>query len=612
MKFIRLCWLVLLASYAGVALAQHADVRPRVSDGMIFTDGFIDATSETIPDLRIFGYDFQEDPADPYFAADPGFNAAAGSGLPGGSQLRFNILSGADFDLPANLSFWDGTDKNAAEPGVQVQFGLVPGGETLRLGFASGSVVVGTGLGEMSGFAIQTVNANGAIHRHLSSFLDAGSAAFPAEGVYLFPLELTSSDTAVRDSDPLFFVYNNGRTEEQHDLAIDWVESNLLVVSSAWNVDANGNWWQQANWTANVPNAAGAVASFGSIITQPCTVTIDAPVTVGRIELDNASAYTVAGAGPLTLDAKSGAAEIHVTSGSHAIAAPLTLADDTLITVTPPAGNLSLGALGAAAVNLTKEGAGVLTVNNVRTAGLALNAGTIIVAPNGTDEGTSVVSSLSIAGDATPTAKLDLADNAAIVNYTGASPAATIRQQILAGRGGAGFGATWTGNGITSSSAAAAEAESLSVGYAENSALPLGEYTSFRGQPVDATSVLIALTRTADANLDGIVNDDDVTIVGASYAPGVPQASWAFGDFDYNGFVDDDDVTLLGVFYDPAAVPLVSGEEVRGEGIAAVPEPASVVLLSIIALSIAALATARRYLRRAGLVPAETFIRLCH
>jgi hypothetical protein len=55
----------------------------------------------------------------------------------------------------------------------------------------------------------------------------------------------------------------------------------------------------------------------------------------------------------------------------------------------------------------------------------------------------------------------------------------------------------------------------------------------------------MAFTRTGDANLDGVVNDDDVTIVGATYAPGAPNAVWALGDFDYNGFVDDDDDVTL-------------------------------------------------------------------
>jgi hypothetical protein len=171
--------------------------------------------------------------------------------------------------------------------------------------------------------------------------------------------------------------------------------------------------------------------------------------------------------------------------------------------------------------------------------------------------GTSVVTSLNLAAGAT----LDIGNNALVVDYTGASPVATIRDRILAGRGSAGLGGTWTGAGITSSAAAGAnqtEPESRSVGYAENANLPLGSYTTFRGQAVDATSVLIAYTRTADANLDGLVNDDDVTVLGAAYAPGVAGGVWALGDFEYNGFIDDDDVTLLGVFYNPSAGPLTA------------------------------------------------------
>jgi VCBS repeat-containing protein len=164
----------------------------------------------------------------------------------------------------------------------------------------------------------------------------------------------------------------------------------------------------------------------------------------------------------------------------------------------------------------------------------------------------SVITSLALGAGAT----LDLGNNALVVDYVGASPLATIRQQILAGRGGSGLGASWNGTGITSSAVAQAnqaDAESRSVGYAENSLLPLGPYTTFRGVPVDNTAVLIAYARTADANLDGVVNDDDVTVVGATYAPGAANANWSAGDFDFNGFVDDDDVTLLGVFYDPSA-----------------------------------------------------------
>jgi hypothetical protein len=356
----------------------------------------------------------------------------------------------------------------------------------------------------------------------------------------------------------------------------------VVIVSAGpprhtWNVDANGNWTGINNWMPSVPNAVDVEAAFAGAITAPRTVTVNNTITVGNLFFDNAQAYTIAGTNPLTLDVASGSAQINVANGSHTISAPLTLADSTTITVTPAASNLALtGTLTATGQNLTKEGAGTLTVSNVRAAGLTIGGGTVAVAANGTNAGVSVVNSLSIAGDATPTAKLDLANNAAIVDYTGTSPVATIRQQILAGRGGSGLGQTWNGQGITSSAAATAEPESRSVGYAENSSMPLGAYENFRGQTVDGTSILVAYTRTADANLDGVVNDNDVTIVGAMYAPGTANASWANGDFDYNGFVDDNDVTLLGAYYDPGATPAATPA-----GVAAVPEPSTIVLLSV-------------------------------
>jgi hypothetical protein len=338
------------------------------------------------------------------------------------------------------------------------------------------------------------------------------------------------------------------------------------------------------------------------VITASRKVTVDGPVAVGRITFDNTNSYTLAGAGTITLDVVSGEAQIDVVRGSHVIGADVELADDTVFTITPATGSLSItGALNSAGEYLTKVGAGTLTVNNIRAAGLSLSGGTVAIAQNtgAAELSTSVLGSLSIAGDATPTAKLDFTNNATIINYAGTSPAATVRAQILAGRGGPGFGQTWNGNGITSSAAAAAnatDAESRSVGYAENSAMPLGPLTTFRGQPVDDTSILIAFTRTCDANLDGTVNDDDVTIFGATYAPGVSQPSWALGDFDFNGFVDDDDATLLGAFYDPSAEALTLPSP-GGRGVAAVPEPAS------LTLAIVVICLANCLVRRSGRLP---------
>jgi hypothetical protein len=194
-------------------------------------------------------------------------------------------------------------------------------------------------------------------------------------------------------------------------------------------------------------------------------------------------------------------------------------------------------------------------------------------------------SALSIAGTAAaPTGKLDLTDSGIILDYpdAGPNPAADVRTRIISGRGPAGLLGTWDGQGITSSTSQAA-ADSTSVGYAVNADMPLGPLTEYGGLPVDGSSVIIRHTRIGDANLDGVVNDDDVTIVGAMYAPGVANAAWGNGDFDYNGFVDDDDVTLLGALYNPAATPIPAAP--GAGGVAAVPEPSTWLTLTLGGLS---------------------------
>ena len=264
-------------------------------------------------------------------------------------------------------------------------------------------------------------------------------------------------------------------------------------------------------------------------------------------------------------------------------------------------------ARGAGALNLTAAITTNLIRPDGRIVGLNLAAGEKLVAYPGVPIPVTFGADFSIAR----TAILDLTDNAAIVDNQGTSTAAAVREQIISGRGGSGPGGEWTGTGITSSTAAAANepaSDSRSLGYADNATLPLGPYTTFHGAPVDNTAVLIAFTRTGDANLDGLVNDDDVTIIGGMYAPGIPQPSWALGDFDYNGFVDDDDVTLLNALYDPSAPPLNSpivigdssspaapgaGGELHS-GVSAVPEPSTAILVLLILV----IGAAARVLRR--------------
>ena len=63
-------------------------------------------------------------------------------------------------------------------------------------------------------------------------------------------------------------------------------------------------------------------------------------------------------------------------------------------------------------VALTKNGAGAMSVNNLRTGGIAINAGTVAVALNGSTGGASRIGTVTFAGGAaSPTSSFDLADN---------------------------------------------------------------------------------------------------------------------------------------------------------------------------------------------------------
>jgi hypothetical protein len=122
-------------------------------------------------------------------------------------------------------------------------------------------------------------------------------------------------------------------------------------------------------------------------------------------------------------------------------------------------------------------------------------------------------------------AVLDISDAAVIVDYVSpVSALAAVLAQVKSGR-------------IVSSTALADPAKSLAV--ADNGDLGLG---SFGGQSIDDSSLLLMATWTGDANLDGAVDAEDLTLLAMHWQTG---STWSGGDFDYSGFVDIRDLYLL-------------------------------------------------------------------
>jgi len=159
---------------------------------------------------------------------------------------------------------------------------------------------------------------------------------------------------------------------------------------------------------------------------------------------------------------------------------------------------------------------------------------------------------LSIAEtEGVPTARLDLTDNDLIVDYTGGTPGQpsaqleAVKRWITAGYASM----TWAGNGIVSTTAAAAPI-TYGLGYAQNDML-FGPYEEFDGFDVDLSTILVKFTYLGDVNLDGCVDDNDVTILNLYYDGGETGGHyWHQGDiFLYDGLINDNDVTILGLTY---------------------------------------------------------------
>jgi len=142
-----------------------------------------------------------------------------------------------------------------------------------------------------------------------------------------------------------------------------------------WGIDASGAWSAAdaalENWRHYVqPDGADAHVLFGSAVTAPQTVTLDAPKTAGHLVFDNANAYLLDGAAAnaLTLATTAGDATVTVSSGAHTIAAPVALANDLSVDIANAADSLTMtGDLSGAAGGLTKTGPGTLTLDGDNT-----------------------------------------------------------------------------------------------------------------------------------------------------------------------------------------------------------------------------------------------------
>jgi hypothetical protein len=209
---------MVVALSAARALADY-DISPFLQNGQLIVGGLAHTGERIAPPISVFGYDFGEDPYDPFNPSDPGVDQAVGVGnLPAGSQIGYNIVS--------SLRYWNGNGP--------ATFGT-PGQAYVDLTLPLGSTTTLTGTsGPQAGSLIQVVGDGGVMHKHFTTSLYAAQGAgnipgmgdptylAPADGIYAWSMDLTLTAAGGNyTSYPFWIVWNNGLSEAQHDAAMD-------------------------------------------------------------------------------------------------------------------------------------------------------------------------------------------------------------------------------------------------------------------------------------------------------------------------------------------------------------------------------------------------------
>ncbi len=266
---------------------------------------------------------------------------AAGTVAAGGRSVVLFSAANAVTGLTASLN-WDVTQSQPSADTIDTTgAGVIFPNLALAVcpvTFSGGQYVLGTPLSD--GTLKSAATGDNVQYLYSSSTLAAGTYAFVVTGDATLPANVGFS-YALRGT-----------------------------FASQFAAGGTASWEAAANWTNGIPNGPGAVATLAD---DPATVTLDGDRRVGQLVL-SATADTVSAGtgGTLTIDdsgdsAGTAAPAVNVTAGTHAITAPVSLANGVAVTVAPHAA-LTLNTV-AGTGGLTKAGGGSLTFTGTQSYG---------------------------------------------------------------------------------------------------------------------------------------------------------------------------------------------------------------------------------------------------
>jgi autotransporter-associated beta strand protein len=313
--------------------------------------------------------------------------------------------------------------------------------------------------------------------------------------------------------------------------------------------------------------------TFSGSLTADGAVTLNVTSATGcSAAFSGAASFTNLGSGTATINTAS--ADLALTGGVSMTSGTLVKTGPNMLTLSNGSGTQAYGAgatlrvnQGALALNADAGGSTAacnlaVEANNSSAVAFGVTQHLASLSLGGTSNAsvaaggtkTLLVKSLDIAGGASPTARLDMADNNLIVDFSGsgAGPLTQVRDWVKAG---ANFDPKsgellWNGNGIMSSTAAAGD--HMLVGLGVRNAVDVGTFvmptmTALDGVAVDSTATLVKFTYLGDVNLDGIVDQNDYDVMDYYQLMGTPPetdpfgSGWWTGDMDGNGVVDQND-----------------------------------------------------------------------
>jgi autotransporter-associated beta strand protein len=323
-----------------------------------------------------------------------------------------------------------------------------------------------------------------------------------------------------------------------------------------WDIGVNNNW---NNGTSVTTYADGDDVTFNDNNNGNYSVTLNTTVNPGSVTVTNKKAnYSITGSGTINdtgVFIKAGAGTL--TLGTGLTAASLSISSGTLALAT----NTTLG-----------NGSPLAPTSNVNISSLTITLGSV----------------------------LDIANNHILIDYTASDPISTIQQYLLNGFNGGHWNGT-SGNGVGAIiSSAAALNSHYGIGWADGKDGVVSGLSS--GQ------IEIKYTLLGDANLDGIVNGSDFSILAANFGQGA--TNWDQGNFLFGSSVNGSDFSALAANFgqgDSGAAVAVSPADIAAldafavannlplPTISVVPEPA----IGAMMLSGAFLVLPRRRRRRA-------------